>query len=864
MTSLFRKLNWLLRRRNKEAELEEELQFHLDEETEERQAAGLSPEEAYRAARVELGNVTLLKEDTRAAWSWVRGEQLVRDVRNAARILKRDIRVNVVILCTIALGISANTAMFSIVNVMLLKLPIQNPERLVLINETHSADSLMPVSPGTFLELQRTSTSFQSICASLDQRFTLLEGDNPEAISGVLVTGSYFATLGLRLQLGRGITQEDDQVGRSDVVVISRALWARRFASDPEILGRTIQIDSRQRSVIGVVDIGVEETHVWVPMAFDAADRDNRVSHNLIVEGRLKPGVSTESAATELQQIARRLETAYPDTNLGWSVVLTPMTERIRVLAYLLLSVWGVAGAVLLIACANIANLLLARSISRRREIAIRMAIGATRFQVIRQLLVESIVLALIGGAAGLLLTYWGARGLNSLGSDVLPITVRMEPILLAFTALLSVTTGVIFGLAPALDLSNSNLSESVKDGSRSATAGQGHRRTRSALVVAEVSVSFVLLIGAGLMMRSFVKLSSVNPGFNATNVLVAELTLPARKYASADEARQFTDSALQEISSLPGVTAVGASQALPFSSGFTYGVVFEGRPDVKDNANPPVHYFAVSPQYFHALEIPLKRGRVFTKEDRAGSSLVTIVNETFARRFFPKESAIGKRIRVTSERGTWREIVGVVGNTKQEGLSTRPTAQIYEPLDQIPFSSMTFVVKTTGRPMSLARNLEKRIQNVDPEQPVAVRTLQEIVKESVFPVQIVMIFLSVFAGVALLIATTGLYGVIAYSVGQRTHEIGLRMALGADRRRLLVMLLRQGMFPVAIALMLGITVAFALTRVLRAFLFQTSATDALTFVGIFVLLTSVSLLACYLPARRALKVDPMVALRHE
>jgi len=381
---------------------------------------------------------------------------------------------------------------------------------------------------------------------------------------------------------------------------------------------------------------------------------------------------------------------------------------------------------------------------------------------------------------------------------------------------------------------------------------------------VAEVSVSFVLLIGAGLMMRSFVKLSSVNPGFNATNVLVAELTLPERKYASADEARLFTNSALQEISSLPGVTAVGASQVLPFSSGFTYGVVFEGRPDVKDSPTPPVHYFAVSPQYFHALEIPLKRGRVFTTEDRAGSALVTIVNETFARRFFPEESAIGKRIRVTSERGTWREIVGVVGNTKQGGLASRSTAQIYAPLDQIPFSSMTFVVKTTDRPMSLARNLEERIHSVDPEQPVAVRTLQEIVKESVFPVQIVMIFLSVFAGVALLIASTGLYGVIAYSVSQQTHEIGLRTALGADRRRLLVMVLRRGMFPVAIALILGITVAFALTRVLRAFLFQTSATDALTFVGIFVLLTSVSLLACYLPARRALKVDPMVALRHE
>src|SRR5262249_41718841 len=310
MTALFRKLYWLLRRRSREAELEAELQFHLDEETEERRAAGLSDEEAYRAARRELGNVALLKEDTRAAWSWMRGEQLARDVRNAVRIiLKRDIRVNAVILFTIALGISANTFMFSIVNAMLLKFPVQNPERLVLINETHSPDSAASVSPGTFLELQRTSTSFESMCASLDRQFTLLEGDNPESISGLLVTGTYFATLGFKVQLGRGIAEEEDQVGKSDVVVISRGLWARRFASDPEIIGRTIDIDSRQRSVIGVMDAGVDETDVWVPLVFGAADRENRVSHNLIVDGRLKPGVSTERAATELRQIVRRLQT---------------------------------------------------------------------------------------------------------------------------------------------------------------------------------------------------------------------------------------------------------------------------------------------------------------------------------------------------------------------------------------------------------------------------------------------------------------------------------------------------------------------------------------------------------------------------
>lgn len=867
MIFLFRKLGWLLRRRGREAELEEELRSHLDEETEEGQAAGLSREEAARRAHLELGNVTLLKEDTRATWSWRLWDELVRDVRSAAGLLSRDIRVSIVILCTLALGISANTAVFSTVHGVLLKpLPMPNADRLVLINETRLPEfPEFPTASGNFLAWQQQSASFENMAALVNQRLTLLEEGKPESLEGALVTASFFPTVGIKLVLGRVFSPDEDHPGKSDVVVVSARLWARRFRSDPNIIGRVVNIDSRLRSVIGVAAIDLEDTDLWVPMAFDVAAQDNHGGHDLITFGLLKRGTSIEAAATDLKGIARQLEASHPDTNQGWSVLLTPMRELVvGDVRPMLLLLWGVVSLVLLIMCANIANLLLIRSISRRRDVAIRLAIGATRLQIMRQLLAESVSLALVGGGAGILLAYGEIRLLNTFGGDVLPSTVHLQLIDWVFTAVISVVTGILFGLIPAIESTKPDLTESLKDGSRSASIGLRRRRLRSALVVAEVSLSLVLLIGAGLMVRSFLKLSFVNPGFNAENVLLAELTLP-EKYPQPDDARRFIDRTLEEISTLPGVTAAAVSHVPPFRGGDVRGVLFEGQPAPAHDEFLTVSHAAVSPEYFDAMEIPLKRGRVFTKQDRAGSTRVTIVSETFAARFFPGEEAIGKRISPTVGTESFREIVGIVGDTKRYGLAAETMEQVYEPIDQIPFPYMTFVVKTSTNPMLLAQGIESRIQSVDRDQPVvALRPLHQMVEESKTPSRITMLCLAVFAGVALLIAATGLYGVIAYSVSQRAREIGLRMALGADRTHLLQLVLREGVFLTAVGLVVGVSGAYGLTRLLQAWLFQTSATDPATYVGISAILAVVSLLACYVPARRALGVDPVVALRSE
>jgi putative ABC transport system permease protein len=624
-------------------------------------------------------------------------------------------------------------------------------------------------------------------------------------------------------------------------------------------------VDSRSLSVVGVIDTEAfdTDTELWVPIAFDANDEANHGSRGLQAFGRLKPGVSIETATAELKNIARRLETAYPETNKGWSIVVTTAHDAlVGDYRMVILVLWGVVGFVLLIACANIANLLLARSMSRRRDVAIRLAIGASRFQIIRQLLAESIALAIAGGAVGLVLSHWTLRLLTLIESS--PPGIRLEWIVFGFTAVLCVMTGILFGLIPALDLSRTDLNECLKDGSRSASASRRRHRIRNALVVAEVSLSLVLLIGAGLMMRSFIKLSSASPGFDPNNVLVGEVTFSPERFKGFDDVTRFTDSALKELSTIPGVLVATASDIIPFGAGSTFGMKIEGRPEPKDDQNQSVSYVAVAPRYFEAMKIPLKRGREFNDDDKKGSKLVTIVSESFARQFFPGENPIGKRIWFSNRTNEYREIIGIVGDTKQAGLKGTVGPQVYEALAQTPWPYLTFVLKTIDNPLSLTQAIEKRIQQVEPEQAVIVRSLETIVVGDTDDQRAVAISFAVFAGIALLIASTGLYGVIAHSVDQRTREIGLCMALGADRVRLLGQVLRQGLSLIAIGLLLGIAAAFALTHLLESFLFQTSTTDTATFVGISAVLALISLMACYVPARRASRVQPAVALRHE
>jgi putative ABC transport system permease protein len=793
-------------------------------------------------------------------------------MKNLVRTLLKDFRINLLVVVTLALGLGVNTTVFSAVNGFLLKsLPFKDAGRLVFIQESKPPDlPEFAVAPGNFLVWQKQNTTFESMGALEEGRFSLLGDGAPVSLSGVRSSASLRQMLGMRTELGREFTAEEDQEGKSDVVLISHQLWVRRFGSDPNIVGKTVNLDARPFTVIGVMpdaQLPFLETDLWMPIAFDARERENHGGHHVAAIGRLKPAVSIDDALKDLKQIARQLETAYPDSNQGWTVLLRPIRRAlVGDLQTSILLLWGAVGFVLLIACANIANLLLARSVARHRDVAIQLALGATRYRIVRRLLLESIALALLGGIAGSVLAYWGVRGIVALAADSMTTSfVRIDPMVVMFTALLSVATGVLFGMTPALQLSKTDLNESLKEGARNASSGHGRQRLRSALVVAEIALSLVLLIGAGLVIRSFLKLTHVNPGFNTRNVLTVELTLPDKKYPGPDAQRRFVDNALRDISSVPGATAVGVTHVLPFTGDYVLAIFFEGKPPAKPSDVPSANYYAVSPDYFTVMGIPVKRGRAFTKQDGEGTPRVAIVSESFAARFFPNEDALGKRINITNGPQTWRQVVGIVGNTKQYGLNRQPPAQMYEPILQKPFPFMTFVVKTTGSPMALSRAVEMRIQNVDRDQPVIkMRPLQQIVERSIVGDQIMMILMTIFGCIALLMAATGLYGVMAYSVTQRTREIGLRMALGAEHTRVLKLVIGQGMVLTSVGIVLGLTGAFMLTRFLQSQLYDTKPTDTLTFVGIPAFLVLVSMIACYIPARRASRVDPAVALRHE
>ncbi len=818
----------------------------------------------------------------------------LQDLRYGARMLWKSPVVTLVAVAALALGIGANTAIFSVVNTVLLRpLPFAEADRLVMVWDTHPLGrklgyDYIPSSNGSFAEFQEQGETFEQL-AALDFWTVNLTGRNePERIEGTQVSPSLFPLLRAQPMLGRAFTPEEEKQGAARVVIMSHGLWQRRFGGDANILGQAVTLDGEQYEVVGVMppnftfpqNSGLPayfpfalKTDLWTPRVLTEEERQNRGSHHIAVIGRLKPGSTLQQAQAELTTIARRLEQQYPDDLKDFGATVLPLREQVigksRVAILVLLCV---VAFVLLIACANVANLLLARAAARQKEVAIRTALGASRGRVIRQLLTESVLLAFIGGALGVLLAMWGVDLLIALSPGDIPRTgeIGIDGRVLGFTFGVSLLTGLIFGLAPALQASKQDLHEALKEGGRGGTTGPRRARVRSALIVSEVALALVLLVGAGLLVRSFFKLRNVSPGFDPENVLTLNVPLPGTRYKEGARTSAFYQRLIERVKALPGVESVGAVSHLPLTGAEELdGFNIEGRPSPDSGENVQTADFrVVSTDYFRAMKIPLLSGRYFTEQDTADAPGVIVIDETLARRFFPNEDPLGKRIDESGSpngRG-FLTIVGVVAGIKHSSLDAEPKPAMYVSYLQSPWLDMTLAVRTGGAGAeNLAGAVRQEVWALDKDQPVArVVTLESLFAKAVAPQRFQMMLVGLFAAVALLLSVVGIYGVMAYSVTQRTHEIGIRMALGAQRGDVFKLLMSQGMTQALVGIVIGLAGAFALTRLMSSLLFGVSATDPLTFGGVALLLAAVALLACYVPARRAMKVDPMVALRYE
>ncbi len=807
----------------------------------------------------------------------------LQDVRYGLRMLRQRPGFTATAVLALALGIGANTAIFSVVNAVLLRpLPVAEPERLIVPwGDKESAEHHTVVSYPDFADW-RTQTQTLEAIAAYNQAGTLLRGDaEPEPISGANVSVDLFALLRVQPALGRVFTRAEDQANAAPVIVLGYSLWQRRFNADPRVIGQQIKLGSTSATVIGVMPDGfhfpvqVSKTEFLRPLAQTLGERTTkRGSYSLRVIARLKPGFTAQQAESEMRAIGARLEQQYPDEGFRLGARFVSLQEdvvgNVRTALFVLL---GAVGLVLLIACANVANLLLARAAARHREIAIRTALGAGRWRIVRQLLTESLLLALAGGTLGLLFALWGVDLVAAAPVNIPRLKdVSLDLRVLAFTAVVSVLTGIVFGLVPALQSAQVELQESLKEGGRSATAGAASNRVRGLLVVSEVALSLVLLVGAGLLLRSFARLNSVNPGFDAQNVLTTGVSLAKTKYPTAEQQRAAFNEIVQRVQAVPGVESAGAIYPLPMGGTSTANTfVIAGRPPVAPGDKPIADYRAISPDYFRVMRMALTRGREFTERDAEHAPLAVIVNESFARRFFAGGDAIGQRIGIErgleeTEAPPAREIVGIVGDVRSVGLDEAAGPEFYVPAAQEPEAYMDIVLRTSAaNTAGMAASLRAAIKAVDAEQYVPrIEPMTQLVAESIARRRFNVLLTSLFAAVALLLASVGIYGVTAYTVAQRTHEIGLRLALGAQTGDVLRLVLGQGLRLILGGIALGLLAAFALTRVLASMLYGVTATDPLTFAGISLLLMTVALFACYIPARRATKVDPMVALRYE
>lgn len=813
-------------------------------------------------------------------------ESLRQDLAYGLRTLIKNPAFTIVAVLALALGTGANTAIFSMVNGVLLKpLPYQEPDRLVMVwtNNTKGNRPQDVMSVPDLLDYRENSTV--EIASLTFDDFNLTMGDQPERVPGTMVSANFFSLLGVQPRLGRTFLPHEDQAGADRVVVISDGLWKRSFGGDPAIVNQSIQINGASFTVVGVAPPEFQSPEkgdeLWVPMAFDGTDRlripstsapedlKNRRIRFLKSVARLKPGVTLNQAQTELSTIASRLEQQYPDENAGMGVNLVSLHRQIvGDIKPALLLLFAAVGLVLLIACANVANLLLARAAARQKEIAIRVALGAGRARLIRQLLTESVMLGLVGGGLGVGVAWLGLRLLIGINPANIPRLgeIDIDLRVLGFTLLVSVLTGLVFGLVPALQASRPHLNETLKEGSRGSTGGLGRQRVRGVLVVTEVALTQMLLIGAGLMVKSFYALQEVNPGFKADSVLTMQVTLPPLKYAEDTQITAFYEQALKRIETLPGVQAAAAATTLPMTGSLIMRrFTIDGRAPAAPNERLLAHYAAISPEYFRAMGIQLIDGRGFTDHDRDNSQQVIIINETMRRLFWPNEDPVGKHISITAEAGVSREIVGVVADVKQSSLDAESGLQVYEPYLQFPWNFMAIVVRTAGDPLRMAPSVRNEILAVDKAQPVYdVKSMAQIMDDSVSQPRLYMALLAIFAAIALVLAGVGIYGVMNYSVNQRKHEIGIRMAIGAQPSQILNMIVAQGMLLAAIGVAIGIVAALFLSRIVEMLLFSVSGRDPMTFVVLPIVLVLVALVSSYFPARRATRVDPMIALRAE
>jgi predicted permease len=900
LSSIRTLLDFLFGRSRVEREMEEELRIHLRNRTNDLECQGLSREEAERQARIEFGGYQRYKEECREALGIRLLGEFIADVRYGLRQFLRNPGFTAVAVATLAMGIGVNTTIFSLVSAMLLrKPPVADPDRLVmLVSRNPGAASpldeanRLPASAPDFLDWRAQSTAFSGMVASAETDFTLSAAAQPEQVPGAQVSANYFQVLGVLPVLGRTFFPGEDRAGHSHVVLLREDLWKRRFGGDRHLLGRTVKISEESYTVVGVMPASFRRmwlfpAELWTPLVLTPGQLapSSRKNRFLTVFARLKAKVSESQARAELATIARRIAAAHPKSDKGWGVNL------MKVQTYAiqesnsqdaLLFVTVAVTCVLLIACANIANLLLARNSNRHREFAVRAALGASRFRVARQLLVECLVLSVAGGGLGLLLAVWGVRlvraGFNWNVYAVL--TAQMlsidRPVLL-FTLALSVVSAFVFGLAPVFQISSCDLNSGLKENSRSSTAGREHHHLQNLLVVAELALSVILLVGAGLFVAFFIQEVRSDQGMNSNGVLTGSVSLSGTQYKAPQQQIAFSQSVLRQLANFPQVQSAAITSDLPFTFPDSARFAVDGRPVAATEKQSTAGYFAVSPGYFTTAQIPLHEGREFTPSDRATSLPVAVVNEAFARKFFPNQNALGHYISITLEgapsttraggsiKPKWREIVGVVSNVHEYLGEVAPKPHIFVPFLQDPGRSMNLMVRVVAGPAGFSTSLRRAVGRVDKDQPVTnVRTMNRVAHDSLQGDDLMTELMSAFAAIALLMATVGIYGLIAYLVGRRTHEMGVRIALGARRSQVLWMVLRSSMSRVLAGVGIGFICSLALPRLVTASFTGFHVHSGWILAGTPAVVTLVSLASCYFPARRAAKVDPMVALRYE